>query len=105
MRGACARAPLTGPVYGEAIVVSWGCTGNGVSWRNTSRGCIERESGGKEASRSRLASDVWSGLVPRILVELQKCKLARQASRSKQSGGKAEVWGRKPPTGHDSEEV
>ena len=28
----------------DALTMSWGCTGNGVSCRNTIRGCLRRES-------------------------------------------------------------
>ncbi len=58
--------------------MSWGCTGIGVGCRNASRGRFQPEVGRRRGDIGNGASNVWSGHVPRIPAELQKCKSARQ---------------------------
>ena len=76
--------------------MSLGCTGICVSCRKASPVGLQRGTGGREASRGKVASNVWSGLVPRIVGELEKCKSAGQPRRSKQFGGGAGFGGAKP---------
>ena len=73
-RGAIPDRPE--PLRGQDLM-SGGRTGICVSSQKGSRGRFERETGGKEGSRSNLASNIWSGRVPRVLVRVPKREVTK----------------------------